>query len=78
MNGAIVVGELAVASTGSLAVATSVNADALLTALISFGISLVTIVGGELIKYLVAFFKKKTQQLEEKKPEGKQEEKPKE
>lgn len=75
MNSAVFMGEVAVASTGSLAVATSVNADALLTALISFGISLVTIVGGELIKYLVAFFKKKTQQLEDKKPEEKQEDK---
>ena len=50
----------------SNALANAVNADALITALITFGVSVVTLVGGELIKYLVAFFKKKTDDLEHK------------
>lgn len=58
--------ELAVSSGASLLVATSVDASPLLTALITFGVSLVTIVGGELIKFLVAFLKKKTNDLKEK------------
>lgn len=61
----IAVTELAVSTGTSLAVATSVDATPLLTALITFGVSLVTIVGGELIKFLVAYLKKKTNDLKE-------------
>lgn len=61
----IVVTELAVSTGTSLAVATSVDATPLLTALITFGVSLVTIVGGELIKFLVVYLKKKTNDLKE-------------
>lgn len=57
--------ELGVATTVSFAVCSSVSTDNLLTALITFGVSLITIVGGELIKYLVALFKKKTKELED-------------
>jgi len=65
--------EFAVAVGASTVTATAVNADALITALITFGVSLVTLAGGELIKYLVAFFKKKTDDLnkDEKKGEDK-------
>lgn len=65
--------EYAVAVGASTVTATAVNADALITALITFGVSLVTLAGGELIKYLVAFFKKKTDELnkDEKKGEDK-------
>ena len=63
MNSAVVFTELAVSTGTSMAVATSVDATPLLTALITFGVSLVTIVGGELIKFLVAFLKKKTNDL---------------
>lgn len=69
--------ETAIAGTTTVAVASSVNADPLITALIGFGVSLVTMAGGELIKFLVAYFKKKTQDLnvkqesDEEKKEGK-------
>ena len=63
MNSAILLGEVAVSTGTSLAVATSVNADQLLTALITFGVSLITMAGGELIKFLVAYLKKKTNDL---------------
>ena len=66
INTAYVVGELAVSVTSSTAIATSVDASPLLTALITFGVSVVTLVGGELIKFLVAYFKKKTDELEKK------------
>lgn len=58
--------ELGVATTTSFAICSSVSTDNLLTALITFGVSLITLVGGELIKYLVALFKKKTKDLEKK------------
>ena len=69
-NVAYAVGELAVSVTGSTAIATSVDASPLLTALITFGVSVVTLVGGELIKFLVAYFKKKTEELEKSKKKG--------
>ena len=59
----IVLGEIAVATATTTAVATSVNAEPLLTALIGLGVSIVTMVGGELVKFLVAYFKKKTKDL---------------
>lgn len=58
--------ETAIAGTTTTIIATSVNLDALWTAVIGFGIALVTTVGGELIKFLVAFFKKKTEEVEHK------------
>ena len=57
--------ETAIAGTTSTVVATAVNADGLLTALIGFGTALITVVGGELIKFLVAFIKSKTKKYEE-------------
>lgn len=57
--------EVGVATTTSFVVAESLKLDNLWTALITFGISLVTMVGGELIKFLVAYFKKKTKSLED-------------
>ena len=48
----------------SMGVATSVDASPLLTALITLGVSIVTAVGSELVKYLVAYFKNKTKKLE--------------
>ena len=69
----IILGEIAVATATTTAVATSVNAEPLLTALIGLGVSIVTMVGGELVKFLVAYFKKKTKDLNPE--EDKQEEK---
>lgn len=66
MNSSIVVTEVAVASGSGFAIATSVNAEPLLTALITLGTTIVTMVGGELVKFLVAYFKKKTNDLKEK------------
>ena len=66
MNGSVILGEVVVATGSSMAIATSVDASPLLTALITFGVSLVTLVGGELVKFLVAFLKKKTNDLKEK------------
>ena len=56
--------ELGVAVPTSMAIATNVSVEPLITALITFGVSVVTLVGGEVIKWLVAFFKKKTQDIE--------------
>lgn len=69
MEKLFLVGEFATGSLSSLAVATSVDASPLLTVLITFGTTLITMVGGELIKFLVAYFKKKTKDLEDKKEE---------
>ena len=56
--------EIAVSTLGTAAIATSVNAEPLLTVLIGFGVSFVTMVGGELIKFLVAWLKKKRTDIE--------------
>lgn len=63
MNTAI---ELGIATTGSTAVAMAVNAEPLLTALIAFGISLITVVGGELVKFLTSWLKSKREKIEKK------------
>ena len=65
MNTGIITTEVLVSGATTTAIATSVNADGLLTAAIGFGTALITMVGGELIKFLVAYFKKKTKNLEE-------------
>ena len=62
MNSAMV--EVGVSTGATVAVATAVNAEPLLTALIGFGVSLVTVVGGELIKLLVAYLKNKRSKYE--------------
>lgn len=72
----MLLGKLTFSTATTTAVATSVNAEPLLTALIGLAISIVTLVGGELVKFLVVYFKKKTKDIED--PEGKQEDKPKE
>ena len=64
--------EVGVAATTGTAVATAVDASPLLTALISLGVTIVTVVGAELVKFLVAFFKKKTEELEGKDSKNKQ------
>lgn len=64
MSAAVI--EVGVAATASTVVATSVDASPLLTALISLGVTIVTVVGAGLVKFLVAFFKKKTEELENK------------
>lgn len=63
MNTTILMSEIAVSTATTSILATSVNAEPLLTALIGLGVSIVTMVGGELVKFLVAFFKKKTKDL---------------
>lgn len=65
MNNSFLMGELVASTSASTIIATSVDASPLLTALITFGVSLVSIVGGELIKFLVAYLKKKTENLKE-------------
>lgn len=62
MNSALI--EVGVSTVASTSVATAIGADTLLTALITFGVSLVTVVGGELIKLLVAYLKKKREDIE--------------
>ena len=62
MNSVLI--ETAVAGTTTTIISTAMNLDSLLTALIGFGTALITVVGGELIKFLVAYFKKKTENLE--------------
>ena len=61
----LLLGEVAFSTATTSIVATSVDASPLLTALIGFGVSIITMVGGELVKFLVAYFKKKTKDLQE-------------
>lgn len=58
--------EVVVASLSSYAIAQAVDFTPLLTALITFGVSIITIVGTEIIKFLVTFFRKKTEDLNKK------------
>lgn len=67
--------EIAVSSVTSGTIAYAVDASPLLTALITFGVSIVTLVGGEIVKYLVAYFKKKTKELTDDEEDGKDEKK---
>lgn len=69
-NGIYVASELAVSVGVSTATATSINAEPLITALISLGVSLVSIVGGELIKFLVAYIQKKRKELNDEEKDG--------
>ena len=64
--------EVAVATGTSAAVATAVDASPLLTALISFGVAVVTVVGGELITLAVTWIKKKKEDIEKKDSKDKQ------
>lgn len=68
MNGLI---EIGIATVTTTAIATNVNADMLWTALIGFAVSLVTVVGGELIKFLTAYLKNKTKNYENKEEDKK-------
>ena len=57
--------ELAISSSVSFAVSQSANFDALTTALITFGVSLITIAGGELIKVIVSFLQSKKRKFDQ-------------
>ena len=59
----------------STGICTSVDTTPVLTAVITFGVTLVTVVGSELIKFLVSYIRKKKQDLglEETKDEQKKE-----
>ena len=57
--------ELAVSSSVSFAVSQSANFDTLTTALITFGVSLITIAGGELIKLIVSFLQAKKRKFDQ-------------
>lgn len=59
----------------STGVCVSANTSPLLTALITFGVTLITVVGGELIKYLKTYLAKKREKLEDKQEETPQEQK---
>ena len=61
-----VLAKLGIAIPTSLIVAESLELNSLWTALVSFAVSIITIVGGEIIKFLVAYFKNKTEKLEQK------------
>lgn len=60
----------------STGICASVDTTPLLTAVITFGVTLVTVVGSELIKFLVSYIRKKKEELglnetrEEDKKEG--------
>lgn len=65
--------EVGVSTGASMGVAMAVNAEPLLTALITLGVSLVTVVGTELVKFLTAWLKKKREDIEkEDKQDGKE------
>lgn len=57
--------EVLISASVSMGVATSIDASPLFTALITLGVSIVTAVGAEVVKYLVAYFKNKTKKLED-------------
>ena len=61
MNSALI--EVGVSTAATTTVATAINAEPLITALIGFGISVVTVVGGELIKLAVAWIKNQRKKL---------------
>lgn len=76
-NSLMITGELATSVGVSSIISNAVNAEPLLTALITFGVSIVTLVGGELIKFLIAYLQRKTNEqkrkdVEEGKEEGKE------
>lgn len=62
MNSTVV--QIGVSTATSAAVAMSANLEPLYTALITLAISIVTAVGTELVKYLVALIKSKREKLE--------------
>lgn len=62
-NNILLTSEIAISTIASGVTATAVDATPLLTALITFGVSVVTLVGGEIVKYLVTYFKNKTKKL---------------
>jgi len=77
-NSLIITGELATSVGVSSIVSNAINAEPLLTALITFGVSIITLVGGELIKFLIAFLQRKTNEqkrkdVEDGKEKGKEE-----
>ena len=59
------ISKLGLAFGTSTILAESLSLEPLWTALLTFGVSVVTLVGGEIIKWLVAYFKKKTHDIEE-------------
>lgn len=65
MNNSFLLGEFIVASGTSTLLASSFDISPLITALITFGTTLVTMVGGELIKFLVNYFKNKAKKYED-------------
>lgn len=76
-NSLMITGELATSVGVSSIISNAINAEPLLTALITFGVSIVTLVGGELIKFLIAYLQRKTNEqkrkdVEEGKEEGKE------
>lgn len=76
-NSLLITGELATSVGVSSIVSNAINAEPLLTALITFGVSIVTLVGGELIKFLIAYLQRKTNEqkrkdVEDGKEEGKE------
>lgn len=64
MNATIIGSELLLATATTSIIANGINAEPLVTAAIGFGVSVITMVGGELIKFLVAFFKSKREKIE--------------
>lgn len=63
--------EIGTAGAASATICASVSAEPLLTVLISFGISLITIVGGEVIKLCTAYLQKKTKEIKgDEQPKG--------
>ena len=64
-SGLIVASELTVSTATSTGICLAVNAEPLLTALITLGVSLVTVVGGKLVEFLVAWLQKKTKDIKE-------------
>lgn len=65
MNTGLFVSEVLCASGVSAVASTVVNADTLITALITLGVSIVTVLGGELVRFLTTYIQNKRKKLEE-------------
>lgn len=69
-NGSITALQIGISTGGSVVVSTAVSADPLLTALITLGVSLITILSTEGVKLLASWLKAKREEIEKKHSES--------
>lgn len=71
-QGIYALAEVAVSSVTASAISDAVSMDNLTTALITLAISVVTVVGGELVKFMVKWIRSKEEDLDEQDKEDEQ------